>query len=244
MRRESRVRLLSRTTVQVLVTGVFLAGCRGGESRWGSEGFTVRVDSVNGYVRVLNQGPGPKWNLVATASIGGAGGLGVESPSEFGEVRGVVATEDGTSFVADGMASEIRAFDPGGRFLSRIGRTGEGPGEFRSIQSLGMLGDTLVVLDPRNGRLGLMSRDGGWMGQRRYLALFGPRVRIYRTHSDEFYAPALRGGGADIEVLFVRHTHGGAADSLPAQRDAEVPTYSVLCQHHQSPPTKGAGSER
>ena len=47
----------------------------------------------------------------------------------FGRIGGVVPDAEGRVFVADHQASEVRVFDPGGRFLFRFGREGEGPGE-------------------------------------------------------------------------------------------------------------------
>ena len=109
--------------------------CGGDDTAAGSAELVVRVDTVNGVVRVSNHGPGPAWDLIEVTRIGAVGGTGPERPDEFGKVTGVVAGNDGTIYVADGLAYEIRAFSPDGELLLRVGREGGGPGEFRSILS-------------------------------------------------------------------------------------------------------------
>ncbi len=195
-----------------------------------SSSLVVQVDTVNGVVQVSNYGAGPEWALVELVRVGTGGGVGLEErPDEFGQVVGVVANEDGTIYVADGMAKEIRVFSETGVFLQRIGREGGGPGEFRSIQSLGMLGDTIVVLDPGNGRLGFISPEGQWIGHRSYLRISGPDVRIFQTGVSEFSIPALEG---DMRMVFVRHNSAGAQESISLQRPGAANFY-VFCQHER-----------
>lgn len=200
----------------------------------GSAELIVRVDTVNGVVRVSNRGPGPMWDLVEVTRIGAVGGAGPERPDEFGRVTGVVAGRDGTIYVADGFAYEVRAFSPEGEVIRRTGREGSGPGEFRSILSLGMLGDTIVVLDHRNARLGFLSPAGEWLGQRLYNRVSGPDVRIFQTGAHEFYIPALRAGSsAGMEVVFVRHDPAGAIESSPVRPEVDAPSYYVWCRATQ-----------
>src|SRR5690606_12745404 len=52
----------------------------------------------------------------------------------------------------------ISVFDRAGRHLRNLGRSGGGPGEFRSLGALGWRGDTLWVMDPQGGRLHLYDR--------------------------------------------------------------------------------------
>ena len=47
----------------------------------------------------------------------------------FGDVRGIQAAGDGTIYVLDQQAAEVRVFDSGGEYLRTIVRRGEGPGE-------------------------------------------------------------------------------------------------------------------
>ena len=62
----------------------------------------------------------------------------------FGAVRGVQAASDGTIYVLDQQAAEVRVFDSGGRYLRTIVRRGEGPGEIAAANGIFLSGDTLL----------------------------------------------------------------------------------------------------
>jgi hypothetical protein len=66
--------------------------------------------------------------LVPDLRIGQMEGAG---PETFGSVRGIEVASDGTIYVLDGLASEVRAFAPDGTHLRTLTRQGEGPGELR-----------------------------------------------------------------------------------------------------------------
>jgi hypothetical protein len=68
---------------------------------------------------------------------------------------------DGTLAVADNGDQAILLLDSDGRLARRVGRAGEGPGEFRFISELHVDGHgNLVVHDERLGRLTTLDRDG------------------------------------------------------------------------------------
>ncbi len=54
----------------------------------------------------------------------------------------------GMTFVADPQAATILSFSGDGKFVARIGRRGNGPGELRTPLSVVTSGDTLSVYDP------------------------------------------------------------------------------------------------
>jgi len=54
----------------------------------------------------------------------------------FGEIAGVGTTRQGTVIVIDRKTEDVRLFDARGQFLQRLGRRGQGPGEFRAPHSL------------------------------------------------------------------------------------------------------------
>ncbi len=85
----------------------------------------------------------------------------VEDPDlGFSQVSGVDVDRDGNLFVAEGLEREIRVYAPDGTFLRRIGRKGEGPGEFQFLRLMGVIGDTVWVVDNRLQRTTLFRRDG------------------------------------------------------------------------------------
>ena len=73
------------------------------------------------------------------------GSRGGDDPNViFGDIRGVQAASDGTIFVLDYQAIEVRVFSPDGEFLRTIVRQGEGPGEVREANGIVLSGDTLL----------------------------------------------------------------------------------------------------
>ena len=84
----------------------------------------------------------------------------------FGEIRGVDAGADGTIYVLDGLASEIRAFDSAGHFLRTIGSRGEGPGEITEASGMVLAGDTILwVQDHAKWTMVGLSPEGGEMAR-------------------------------------------------------------------------------
>ena len=62
----------------------------------------------------------------------------------FGEIGGIQAASDGTLYVLDQQAAEVRVFDSGGQYLRTIVRRGEGPGEIGDANGIFLSGDTLL----------------------------------------------------------------------------------------------------
>lgn len=62
----------------------------------------------------------------------------------FGDVRGIEVGGDGTIYVLDYQASEIRAFDADGRFLRIVAAPGEGPGEISKANGMILVADTVL----------------------------------------------------------------------------------------------------
>jgi hypothetical protein len=87
----------------------------------------------------------------------------VEGPEEylFSDLVGAVRLSDGRIVVADRGFAELRFFNAAGTFLYRTGSSGEGPGEFRSLDFIGWLpGDSLVTYDRRLLRVQLFDPAG------------------------------------------------------------------------------------
>ena len=82
----------------------------------------------------------------------------------------------------DGGDRTIRVYDSAGRFVRRIGREGEGPGEFSRPVRVRVYGDTITVTDARLSRISRFRRDG--------------------THNETVPLPAPAGlGFSDLRVL-------------------------------------------
>lgn len=71
-----------------------------------------------------------------------------------------MAVHEGRIYSAHRRESSILVHGPDGERLARIGRTGEGPGEFRGLGAIGFLGDTLWARDFQLSRLSYFTPRG------------------------------------------------------------------------------------
>lgn len=105
----------------------------------------------------------------------------------FGEIAGVGLDREGKVIIVDRKVWDVRLFDAQGRFLQRLGRRGQGPGEFRAPHSL--------VMTPK-GEL--------WVADmQRRLTVFAPSAegyRLARTIPTAFGARSMCFLGPEIMV--------------------------------------------
>lgn len=87
---------------------------------------------------------------------------GSDAPSEtFTRIGGAVRLRDGRFVVADERDLRVSVYDTRGKQLTRFGRNGSGPGEFRSLGGIWLAGgDTIVSWDSRLRRLTRFLPDG------------------------------------------------------------------------------------
>jgi len=122
-------------------------GCaRGNETPVG----VTRHDSA-GIEIVQNLTPawteGDAWTLASSPRlvIGEEEG---DPPYIFARIAGAVRLEDGRIVVGDGQSDEVRFFDPSGAYLFKVGREGEGPGEYTYLRHLDRCaGDSITAFD-------------------------------------------------------------------------------------------------
>ena len=124
---------------------------------------TIHTDSAGIPIAISaapHWGPGDGWTvdaepLVEIGTVSGA------PEYQFSEVVAAVRLSDGDIVVADRGASELRSYDATGAFQWSAGRSGEGPGEFESLDFLGATaGDSLVTYDERLLRAQMFDSDG------------------------------------------------------------------------------------
>jgi hypothetical protein len=143
----------------VLLLTVSLPSCSPSEKRIG----TVFSDSSGVVLAVAVApvwGPGEGW-LVAEEPTLQIGALEGPAELQFTEVVGAVRLRDGRIVVADRGSSELRIFGLDGVFLNRVGRRGEGPGEFRRLEYVGAFhGDSLVTFDSALRRVQVFGPEG------------------------------------------------------------------------------------
>jgi len=100
------------------------------------------------------------WHLADEPSVE-IGGMDVAPDYAVYQVRGALRLEGGRIIVADGGSSQLKLYGPDGQWLKSIGRSGEGPGEFRRIWDLERFGpDSLILWDSGNLRVSVHTIEG------------------------------------------------------------------------------------
>ena len=132
-----------------------LAACGDADGR----GATAMVRDSAGITIVENTSPDAAPVYAVSRPVFAVGEIAGAEEYELHDVTGIVRLSDGSVAVATG--SEIRWFDEAGVFRRRVGREGDGPGEFRRIRYMRALpGDSLLVFDSNNRRVTVLAPDG------------------------------------------------------------------------------------
>jgi hypothetical protein len=82
-----------------------------------------------------------------------------QPPGRFGEVIDGALGPSGV-YALDRLAGQVFRFDLAGRYVTVVGKVGDGPGELRWPHSLSLRSDTVYVLNRRRGRLLSYRPDG------------------------------------------------------------------------------------
>jgi len=151
-----------RRSVAGVLLLVLTSGCENRDTR--SE-LTLR-DSVG--VRIMEYGgraeaAAPTWRIDPTPTLDLGGTMSRNGPALY-RIAEVLRLEDGRIVVANGGSNSLEVFAPDGTRLRSVGRSGDGPGEFRALSWVGRLkGDTLAAWDSGLGRLSLFSSSGDYV---------------------------------------------------------------------------------
>jgi hypothetical protein len=120
------------------------------------------IDTVSGHiVRVTNNGPTTwtdtnGWKLVYERTIQPPDG----TPGMLEKPAGVVLLDGGQLITwGDWQHPSITLYDAHGGLERELGRVGDGPGEYRSVE-VGLVHDTLIIQDQKLGRVTLMTVNG------------------------------------------------------------------------------------
>jgi predicted acylesterase/phospholipase RssA len=102
----------------------------------------------------------PLWT-VDTVPVFRAGHHLDDMHHQFVQIEDARLLSNGRVVVSDVRTHELRLFDSDGGFLRLLGRSGEGPGEFRGIRDLAVLpGDSIMAWDMISARLTFFDPDG------------------------------------------------------------------------------------
>lgn len=140
--------VVRRATVMLAVAlGVSVTACGDGE---GARGASMVIDTLpGGVVRTMSSAPADsgRWSFELLHEIQPPEG----DSAELLQPNDIAITDDGTVLVAEGGSAHVKVFGADGAHVRSIGRSGEGPGEFR-VAWITTRGDTLFVQDPRVAR--------------------------------------------------------------------------------------------
>lgn len=79
----------------------------------------------------------------------------------FAAIMTFTADSQGFVYIADAIAKEIRRFDAEGRLMWKVGRKGQGPGEFEKIDYLGVGFGRVYAVDEGNERITVLDAETG-----------------------------------------------------------------------------------
>ncbi|HSG82620.1 MAG TPA: hypothetical protein VLC48_10240 [Gemmatimonadota bacterium] len=155
----------------------------------------------------------------------------LDGPDEytFGQIRSLAVAPDGSIYLYEAHANELRKYGPDGTFVMTIGRQGGGPGEYRRADAgLAVLPDGRVLLrDPGNTRINVYSAEGvyqdGWR-----IRGFWSGLPLHADTAGNAYPPVLLDPQASVrdwEIGLVRYSASGVpGDTIPEPRwDYEIP---------------------
>jgi hypothetical protein len=158
-----------------------------------------------------------QFTVTETLRIGGPD----DGPYLFADIRGVAPGANGSIFVLEYRAQEIRLFDSRGQFVKRVARRGSGPGEIADAN--GMLvapNGEIWVNDPRNARWTIYSPSGEYVRQLvlpipGYSYVWDAMIDLAGVVYDPVSVP--RAGGGYTSVIRRVLPSGTVRDSLPAR---------------------------
>jgi len=116
----------------------------------------------SGGIRIIQSAPNSRAVVLAAQPTVRLGGLNKNLAIEFDAGHPFLSSvrlTDGSIAVAD--YSSIKLFDAAGGFLRSAGRRGSGPGEFRQLRELCVVGkDSLLAIDYSDNRISLWTTKG------------------------------------------------------------------------------------
>lgn len=181
----------------------------------------------------------PAWDGTAGWQIPPAPLLEIGTPGatpapEFQRIDGARRLRDGRIVVADGGAGTIRLFGPDGSPLWSVGRAGDGPGEYRMIESIGVgPGDSIWVFDFGLRRFTILAFGGETVrtvplgGELSAVGAVG-RLPDGRFVVREFWSGAAGGGALrpglrrDPAAVALLDSDGTLTDTIALVRGREV----------------------
>ncbi len=143
----------------------------------------------------------------------------------------IYVAESHTNVEDPNLVGRISVFDKTGRFIRTIGKTGTGPGEFRTPHSIvfDSLG-RLIVADRHNHRIQILDTDGNYIGEyKEFSRVSGLTI----DEDDTIYA-------SDAESSARRHPGWQKGIRIGSLRDGKV---TIFIPGHETDSPDGAAGE-
>ena len=206
--------------VAVLILNTACAGSDDALGGWdGVERDSAGITIVENFGTPL-WGDEPLWTFHEVLRIGTADG---DPDYQFGSISAIGLLSDRRIVVADRLGHHLRYYAADGTYQMTVGTPGEGPGEFGS-GFLGLMvapGDTVVVIDARNGQAHAIAPDGSWQGSFSTLPHDGFRFADFDYDPPEMiatiHAPLASptaAPGDTMNVILERDIRGAVLDTL------------------------------
>jgi hypothetical protein len=148
----------------------------------------------------------------------------LDGPDEyiFGYAYIITVRDDGAIFVYDAQVPIIRQYNADGEHVRDIGRDGQGPGEYRRVQGMHILGDgRLAVFDMGNSRINVYDSTGVYVEGHNFGRPYaGTRDFVVDT-AGNFYIRAIAvgvpsGQWEEFATTWIKMSASGAiVDSIP-----------------------------
>jgi hypothetical protein len=149
-------------SLSVLALTLTFLGCQTEAERSGSvvrDSAGVEIVENSDFAWPDGQG----WRL-ASQPVLDIGAIDTDPNQQLFQVVGALRLSDDRIVIANSGTSELRFYDISGRFISKSGRKGGGPGEFQGLRWLGRTGaDSLLAFDWRTRRLSIFDPAGNFV---------------------------------------------------------------------------------
>lgn len=90
-------------------------------------------------------------------------------------------------YIVDRQDTNIKVFDPEGKFIRSIGKKGEGPGEFQFVGHMNFTPDgRLLAMDLQARRTSLFDKTGAFSSSHPWLKFFSQRILVLVTKTSYF----------------------------------------------------------
>lgn len=140
--------------------------------------------SIVFFINILAQETIKKAEMEILLSIGNNENLGLDYL--FADPVYLMVDTIGNIFIADKMNMQIRKFDKNGKFISRMGTRGRGPGEYLDFSYIGNCNKKeLAIFDMYNARITFLNLEGDYLKSNKidFNKLLWPKALIYLHNS-------------------------------------------------------------